>query len=105
MGKRVPFTVVVAPAAKAELDALRAFEQRQVTDAVDANLIFDPLLSTRKRKSVGGLAAGFQYDPPLWELKVGQLRVFYDVNQEKRTVHIRSVRRKPPGKTTQEVVR
>ena len=105
MGKRVPFTLVVLPVAKAELDALRVFEHRRVADAIDANLLYDPLLGSRKRKSLGELTAAFEYDPPLWELKVGEIRVFYSVNEATRKVLVHSVRRKPPHKTTEEVVR
>ncbi len=104
MGKRIPFNIVVVAAAKAQLNALSAFEKRQVIDAIDANLLFDPLLGTRKRKDLGDLPTGFAYVPPLWELKVGELRVFYDVDQQAAIVNIRSVRRKPPHKTTQEIV-
>ena len=105
MAKRVPFTLVVSPTAKVELEALEVFERRQVADAIDANLVFEPLLETRKRKNLGELPAGFAYDPPLWQLKVGEIRVFYTVDERALTVQIRSVRRKPPEKTTQEVVR
>jgi mRNA-degrading endonuclease RelE of RelBE toxin-antitoxin system len=104
LGKRVPFALVVRPVAKAELDKLRVFEQRRVADAIDANLLYDPLLSSRQRKSLGELTAAFEYDPPLWELKVGEVRVFYSVNEATRTVSVHSVRRKPPHKTTEEVV-
>jgi len=105
LGKRVPFTLVVRPVAKAELEDLRVFEHRRVVDAIDANLLFDPLLESRRRKNLGKLSAGFEYDPPLWELKVGEIRVFYSVDEPRRTVFIQSVRRKPPDKTTEEVVR
>ena len=105
MAERVPFTIVVEPVAKAELAALRAFDRRRVVEAVDASLLHEPGAGSRKRKMLGELETGFAYDPPLWELKVGELRVFYNVNEATRTVHIRSVRFKPPGKTTAEVVR
>jgi len=104
LGKRTAFTIVVATAAKRELDAMRAFEQRQVRGAIDASLLFEPGSSTRKRKKLGVIEAGFEYDPPLWELKVGELRVFYSVDENERTVSIVAVRRKPPQMTTQEVV-
>jgi len=30
--------------------------------------------------------------------------VFYDVDEEKMTVHVRAVRRKPPHRTTEEIL-
>ena len=38
------------------------------------------------------------------ELRVGQYRVFYDVDEGKRVVYIRAIRRKPHGKTTKEIL-
>jgi mRNA-degrading endonuclease RelE of RelBE toxin-antitoxin system len=104
LGKRAAFALVVTAAAKAELGALRMFERRRVADAIDANLLYDPLAGSRARKPLGTVPAGFVYRPPLWELKVGDVRVFYDVDEQTREVVIRAVRTKPPGKTTQEVV-
>ena len=105
MGKQPPFTVVVLPAAKAKMEALRAFDRQRVAEAVDANLLYQPLVPSRRRKPLGGPAAGFEYRPPLWELKVGDVRVFYDADEQARTVYVRAVRRKPPHKTTAEVTR
>jgi hypothetical protein len=41
--------------------------------------------------------------PPLWQLRVRQFRVFYDVNEQQRVVSIRSVREKPLHTTTEEI--
>ena len=105
MARRLPFAVVVDPAAKAELKALRAYEQVRVVDAIDGNLVFDALVASRARKMLGEPKASFEYEPPLWELKVGELRVFYTVNEQTRTICICSVRAKPSGSTTEEVLR
>ena len=40
----------------------------------------------------------------MWELRVGDYRVFYDVSQEDETVYVRAVRKKPLGKSTEEVL-
>jgi mRNA-degrading endonuclease RelE of RelBE toxin-antitoxin system len=42
--------------------------------------------------------------PPVWELRVGQYRVFYDVDEGKKVVYVRAVREKPRGKTTEEIL-
>jgi len=41
---------------------------------------------------------------PIWELRVGEFRVFYDVDEEAQTVFVRAVRHKPPHKTTEEIL-
>lgn len=46
----------------------------------------------------------FESDPPIWELRVGEFRVFYDVDEIERIVYIRAVRHKPPHKTTEEIL-
>jgi mRNA-degrading endonuclease RelE of RelBE toxin-antitoxin system len=41
---------------------------------------------------------------PVWELRVGEYRVFYDVDEVGGQVVVRAVRRKPPHKTTEEIL-
>jgi mRNA-degrading endonuclease RelE of RelBE toxin-antitoxin system len=105
LAKRERFTLVVDEAAKAELAALRAFEKKEILDSIETNLTYEPLGQSRRRKPLGGLQVSFPHTLPLWELKVGEFRVFYNVDESQRTVRVRSVRRKPPGVTTQEVVK
>jgi mRNA-degrading endonuclease RelE of RelBE toxin-antitoxin system len=40
----------------------------------------------------------------IWELRVGEYRVFYDVSEVEETVYVRAIRRKPPGKRTEEIL-
>jgi mRNA-degrading endonuclease RelE of RelBE toxin-antitoxin system len=42
--------------------------------------------------------------PPVWELRLDEDRVFYDVDETEKTVKVRAVRHKPPHKTTEEIV-
>ncbi len=42
--------------------------------------------------------------PPIWELRVGDWRVFYDVEEKAGKVFVRAVRHKPPHKTTEEIL-
>jgi hypothetical protein len=41
--------------------------------------------------------------PPVWEIRVGDFRVYYDVDDE--VVNIRAIRTKPPHQTTEQVRR
>lgn len=58
----------------------------------------------RKRKILVNLVTDFGYAPPLWQLRVGDFRVFYDLDEASRSVRVRAVRRKPPHATTEEIV-
>jgi mRNA-degrading endonuclease RelE of RelBE toxin-antitoxin system len=98
------FEIDIRPYAIAALDALRAFERGTIIDAIESMLRHDPLKVTRNRKPLFGVAANFEYVPPMWELKVGQYRMFYDVNEEMRVVYVRAVRFKPPHRMTQEIL-
>lgn len=53
---------------------------------------------------VGDLAALRPYDRRFWELRVGEYRVFYDVQEQARLVTVRAIRLKPPHKTTEEIL-
>jgi hypothetical protein len=61
-------------------------------------------VATRNRKVLPVLEASFAFDPPLWELRVGDFRVFYDVDEESQTVSVRAIRDKPPHATSEEVL-
>jgi mRNA-degrading endonuclease RelE of RelBE toxin-antitoxin system len=101
----VKYTVIVRPPAKAEIDALRVFDQRKITDTIRRNLIIDPKTETRNKKLLRGLTPAFEREPPVYELKVGEYRVLYDVNDQKLAVFVRAVRKKSGGMTTEEITR
>jgi mRNA-degrading endonuclease RelE of RelBE toxin-antitoxin system len=87
-----------------ELKALRPFESRRLVDEINRQLTHQPTGATRNRKCLGVVAAGFMHVPPLWELRVGAQRIFYDVDEAAATVFIRAIRRKGPSQTTEEVL-
>ena len=66
--------VQLAETAKAHFARLSAREQTIVLDAVKAQLQYEPLQETRNRKRLR--------PNPLapWELRVGTLRVFYEID-------------------------
>lgn len=71
---------------EAHLRALTTRQQRIVLDAVDEQLVYQPRIETRNRKPMR--------PNPLspWELRIGNLRVYYDVEGEpERVVLIRAV--------------
>lgn len=100
----MPWTIEIDEGAMAELESLRKYDQQQIEEEIDAQLLHQPNVATRKRKIIEGLSPDFEYDPPLWQLRVGEFRVFYDLDEERETVTVRAIRKKSGGATTEEIV-
>src|SRR5258705_12461538 len=77
----MPFNILIQEFAAKEIEALRAYEQRRLLDEIELQLSHQPNVSTRRRKCLVGLAPEFEHVLPVWELRVGQFRVFYDVDE------------------------
>ena len=86
-----------------ELRGFRVFEQREIVDQIDKQLCHEPTVETRNRKCLLGLTPSFEHRPPVWELRIGEIRVFYDIDDEAQAVNIRAVRRKEHGQTTEDI--
>jgi mRNA-degrading endonuclease RelE of RelBE toxin-antitoxin system len=99
------FRIRLWPQAEAELNALRAYDRRTIAEQMRQQLTNEPATPSRHRKLLGTVEASFDYRPPLWELRVGEFRVFYDVDAAEMMVNIRAVRHKPAGMSTAEVLR
>jgi mRNA-degrading endonuclease RelE of RelBE toxin-antitoxin system len=97
------FSILYDEAAEQDLRRLRAFERQRVLDEVDALLNKSPMTPTRRRKLLTGIAPPWNTVRPVWQLRIGEFRVFYDVDEERTEVVIRAVRRKGT-KTTKETL-
>ena len=98
------FQIEFSSAAERDLEAMRAFDQRRVVDAITRKLPIRPNFETKDIKRLEQEKANFAYVPPLWELKVGQWRVFYEVDVAALKVYIHAIREKPGHMTTAEVL-
>ncbi|MCI0388728.1 MAG: type II toxin-antitoxin system RelE/ParE family toxin [Acidobacteria bacterium] len=60
-------------------------EQQRIVEAIDGQLRYDPMVKTRNRKRMrpNGIAE--------WELRIGDFRVLYNVDQQVRIVEIRRI--------------
>lgn len=87
-----------------DLENLRAFERKQILDTIEKQLKHEPTRQTRNRKTLEGLTPPWEHVEPVWALRVGKYRVFYDVNAETMVVMIRAIRRKRPGKRTEDIL-
>ena len=84
----MPHQIHFAPLAVRNLAALRARDRAIVVDAIEDQLSNDPTMETRNRRAMrANPLAG-------WELRLGSLRVYYDVEDVEGTVWINAVGRK-----------
>jgi mRNA-degrading endonuclease RelE of RelBE toxin-antitoxin system len=82
----LPYRIEYDAAARDHLRGLTARDRTTVLSAVDSHLNNQPDVQTRDRKPMR--------ENPLavWELRIGRLRVYYDVVQEPEpTVQVRAV--------------
>jgi mRNA-degrading endonuclease RelE of RelBE toxin-antitoxin system len=88
-----------------DLAEIRVFDRRRITDQIHRQLTLQPTMATRNRKRLDTETPDFEHTRPVWELRVGDYRVFYDVDEPDQTVYVRAVRRKEHGQTTEDIIR
>lgn len=98
------YRIVYAKSVAADLANLRARERARILDSIEAQLTHEPARQTRNRKSIAGLVPPWEYEEPVWQLRVGDHRVFDDVDEVASVVTVRAIRHKPPHKTTEEIL-
>ncbi len=81
----VNYQIKLSAETEGHLRALSSRRQSAVLDAMREQLSHEPDVATRNRKSMrpNPLAS--------WELRVGEVRVYYDVDDDKRIVYILAV--------------
>lgn len=87
-----------------DLTALPAYHRARVIEAIETQLLDAPTTPTRNRKLLVNLIPPWTAEPPIWELRVGNYRVFYDVSEADAIVYVRAIRSKPQGRTTEEIL-
>ncbi|HZW32635.1 MAG TPA: type II toxin-antitoxin system RelE/ParE family toxin [Isosphaeraceae bacterium] len=97
------FTIEFSEAVAEDLAGLRAFDRKQILDQIDTQLTHQPTEETRNRKKLVGLIPPREHAGPVWELRVGEFRVFYAVDEQEAKVTVRAVRWKPPHKSIEEI--
>jgi mRNA-degrading endonuclease RelE of RelBE toxin-antitoxin system len=63
----------------ANLKKLPASKWREILDKIQEQLSRQPIRETRNKKILEGLQPPWKHRQPMWELRVGEYRVFYDV--------------------------
>ena len=87
-----------------DLKRVRVHDRRRILDSIETQLSHQPTVSTRNRKILVDLTPEWEANPPIWELRVGAYRVFYDVDENQKEVYVRAVREKPPDKRTEDIL-
>jgi mRNA-degrading endonuclease RelE of RelBE toxin-antitoxin system len=81
----LPYRIEYSPSAVEHLRALHAGQANAVLDAVEEQLQHQPTVETRNRKPM-------RPNPIApWELRIGDLRVYYEVDAAERIVRILAV--------------
>ncbi len=87
-----------------DLCRLRADRRNKILDQIETQLRYEPDRETRKRKILVGLTPPREYVEPIWELKIDEYRIFYDIDELTSSVIIRAIRHKPPHTTTEGIL-
>jgi mRNA-degrading endonuclease RelE of RelBE toxin-antitoxin system len=74
------FSVIYSPEAFDHLSALQKSDQVTVVDSIEQQLTHEPTIATRRRK----LLRPNPVAP--WQLRIGDIRVFYEVKEEPNLV-------------------
>ena len=98
------YDIQVASGAEQELKRLSAFHRNTIIDAMERNLTHEPTRISRNRKMLMGLVPPWKAEPSVWELRVGDYRVFYDIAEKEQVVYIRAIRKKPANQTTRDIL-
>lgn len=98
------YRIEISRAAAEDLAGLRAYDRAAIAQGIWEQLLYEPSKPARNRKLLAGQEVPFEAVPPVWELRVGEYRVFYDVDEPGRVVYVRAIRHKPPHKTTEEIL-
>jgi mRNA-degrading endonuclease RelE of RelBE toxin-antitoxin system len=97
------FDIRFARGALDDLKRLRARDRARILGEIERCLVQQPEEASRNRKELTALVPPWEHVPPVWELRVDDYRVFYDVDAGARLVVVRAVRRKGRS-TTKEIV-
>jgi mRNA-degrading endonuclease RelE of RelBE toxin-antitoxin system len=86
-----------------QLSRLRKKDASRIADAIEQQLAVSPRGPSPIVKIIVGLDPAWEGDEPFWQLRVGDHRVFYDVDEDRKTVALRAVGFKG-RRTTEELV-
>jgi mRNA-degrading endonuclease RelE of RelBE toxin-antitoxin system len=98
------YEIRFAAGVEQDLRRLKAYDRGRILDAIEEQLPHQATTPSRHRKLLINLVPPWAAAPPIWELRVGAHRVFYDVAPKEGVVYVRAIRLKRGGKRTEEIL-
>jgi len=98
------FAIRFAEGVEEDFRKIRMYYRNQILDAIEEQLGHEPDTSTKNRKLLENLTPPWEGVTPIWELRVGEYRVFYDVSPAESVVYVRAVRKKMRGAKTEDIL-
>lgn len=98
------FRILFSTEVERDLKKIARFYRNRILDEIEAQLSDHPTDITKQKKVLIDLSPPWTGVSIVRELRVGAYRVFYDVDEANNAVYIRAVRKKPSGKTTEEIL-
>ena len=100
----VVYNIAYSSSVAEDLKSLRASDRSRILDQIEVQLSHEPTRETRNRKKLSGLVPPWLHVPPVWELRIGEYRAFYDVDEMAASVMVRAIRHKPAHRRTEEIL-
>lgn len=85
MAKSPPFEIEYVRSIRSDLANFDAYVRRQILDSIDLHLSHQPTVETSRVKQLRPNQIG------RWELRIGDYRAIYDVQEETRRVTIKVI--------------
>ncbi|MBI1996054.1 MAG: type II toxin-antitoxin system RelE/ParE family toxin [Deltaproteobacteria bacterium] len=98
------FEIRFAESVEEDLRKIQVYYRNRILDSIEEQLTYEPETATRNRKLLENLSPPWQTVAPIWELRVGEYRIFYDVSSTESVVYVRAVRKKPRGSKTEDIL-
>jgi len=98
------FRLLFSEGVEDDLKRIPRYSRNRILKAIEEQLAHEPAVPTRNRKLLVNLTPPWGVVSVVWELRIGEYRVFYDVNEPGAEVYLRAVRKKPQGKTTGDIL-
>jgi len=98
------FRILFSADVEKDLRKISRYYRNRILDEIEKQLQNEPTVPTRNRKLLINLVPPWESVSVIWELRMDDYRIFYDVDEAKKELYIRAVRKKPRGKTTKEIL-